>query len=292
MRGHMEPDQAKLLRLVKFDRWYLQPLATSYSDVGQPPTSRNYLLGELLEGYFLLALGVALNAFDERQAQLLVRQRYAHVFEDFPVFFTQWGYLLDSQAITLIQNAVSQKEFFIKTGLEEFQLPDRLQPTFESLLLLESRLSLNSAVRHLLANVNFNQRVLLRLLESQRVNASTRSLIRYFGGFVDSIEYMGDCRQLFTDLHDTGQVIHILEADRHLFQRRAKQLQGWRLNFRVKTNEKIFMMFLDRCSELTALKYRRNLRPVEINLDPAYIKNQVTDLMTDWGLERAIGRGA
>lgn len=230
-----------------------------------------------------------MGVFDEARAQLLVRHRFAHVFSDFNEFFRKWGYLLDAQQIALIEGAINQKELFTSPGLEKFEAPERLKTTFESLLLLESRLSANSAVTSLLADINFNPKTIMSLLEGRHRNPRTQSLIRYFDGFVTSIEYMGDCRQFFNDLRDDENTNQIPEQDRFLFQRRVKQLQEWRLNFRLKTNETIFMMFIDRCSELTAFKYQsvmgRYLDPSAMNLDWNYIKRQITDLMTDWGLQ-------
>src|SRR5712692_8629752 len=164
---------------------------------------RHYRLGELLEGYFWLALGVALDLFDGPDARQVARYRLTDRFADFDEFFRDWGYLLDAQLITLFNSALNKREFLTRTSLSEFESPEQLTGAFDSILLLQTRFSASASVQQLLANVNFSPQTLTSLLESQSRNPFEGSLLRHFDGFVSSIEYMADCRQFFSDFYET-----------------------------------------------------------------------------------------
>jgi len=290
------PEELKYIRLVRFDRTYLQPSIEEYSRTfrgspaeyepyrlaGAASGLERYFLAQLLEGYFWLALGIALDLFPEEAAQLLVRQRFALVFPELPAFLRSWGYVFDPELTDLIMTAISQKEFFVKVSLGEFEYPVKMAPSFQSACLMETRFSRDLDGRALVTALNFYyddlQRVFTRVHKfdervfndlENRLDFPSGSIVR---GFLKLLEHMSSFGFFLEHLvEDTS----IELRDRQLLQRRIKQLCGRR----VRWGQTQAYVPLNAMAEHLHLFVPHDVRKY---LNAGSLKSEITRLLHTW----------
>jgi hypothetical protein len=226
------PEESDLLRLFYFDEAYLTPI------VGRRRWLRSnradvFTLGELLEGYFWLSLGVEIGYYSEDSAQLLAAARFVELLSQFKELFREYGYLFAPAFEARIQTMLSLKRVLQPAVDYTFVRPLQFHPWFQRALGLEiESLQDNDLTTFFAAFALLAPPEIGALLSNESLIVNTdffgrlhrRGLIEGFGTSLNHLESFALLDAEIRNLPDLDP------EDSFAFRSRIKQLTRWRLN--------------------------------------------------------------
>jgi hypothetical protein len=278
-------EEMKYLALIRFDEAFLQPSLIRGRKVSSE--LRLYHLAEWLECYFWLALGISLDVFPGDGARALVRRRLESVFPEFQGFLESWGYLFDSRLTNLVTIALNHKKYFVKMNFRDFEDPDFLCSSFQSACLLETRFALDSDGRGLVTALNSRHGEFMQCIEDATMEKSHQPFVRpensleiangsIVRGFLKMVDHLTNFGFLFEHLKLKRSVGL---TDQELFERRLRQLAGWRFNFGRGRAYQILLGMLGNIEKYLPSEVGRRL-------EGDTLKSEVRRLLGEWSAER------
>jgi hypothetical protein len=226
-------EEIDVLNLLYFDETYLAPVRRRLR-TPRTQRARVFALGEIVEAYFWLALGVEIGYYAGDMAELFAGSRFVEMLSESDELFRAYGFLFPPDFEIRLKTAQNQKQVIQKAVDYTFGHPEAFHLWFQRALNLEIeglqdwRLTSLFAALALLAPSEIET----LLLKAQPVENSDffcrlgkSALIEAFGTSISHLES-------FAELGGLIQSSRASEEDRYVFRARIRQLTRWRLNFR------------------------------------------------------------
>lgn len=273
-------EEADVLKLLYFDEAYLGTVRLRLRSARTGRASA-FALGEQLEAYFWLALGVEIGYYGESTAELLAANRFIELLSGSAELFRAYGFLFAPDFEVRLRTAQNQRQILQKAVDHTFVHPAQFHRWFHRALSLEieslqdERLTTFFAI---LAFLSPPEVEALLAVEQGTVNKEffgTLNRGRLLDTFSTSISHLESFAVLDNDVGNSSDVD---PEDSLIFRARLRQLTRWRLNFRIPTVARYYPI-------IAAQFFDARLDGLGLSLDA--FRDSLGILLDEWGLTHA-----
>jgi len=270
-------EETDVLKLLHFDEAYLTPVRQRFRKA-RTNRARAFALGELLEAYFWLALGVEIGYYGESSTKLLAAARFVELLSESTEFFGTYGFLFAPDFELRIQTAKNQKQVLQKAEDYTFVNPTRFHSWFQRALGLEIESLHDRPLTALFATLAFLAPTEIEALLSVDRRTRHNEFSTYLSGprltntFGISMSHLESFAVLDRDISSHSDEN---PEDSFFFRARIRQLTRWRLNLRSQTVKHFYQMISD-------WFFGSRIEGLGLSIDS--FRDSLTNLLNEWGL--------